>query len=336
MGQPKEEERQMPRTSRILIALALIALSSLAIAACGGDSDEGGGDGGQEIALLTGDNIDPFFITMNAGAQDKADELGVSVNWQGPAKYEPAEQIKVLDSVMQQDPDFLLVAPTDVKALSQPLSQVKDQGTPIITVDTDVDATEVRLGNITSDNELGGKVAAQYIVDKIGGEGKVLLLNQAPGISTLDARQKGFEEELAKDPGIEYLGVEYTQDDPAKTAAAVGASLQKDPDLKGIFAIDTLTAEGVATGIANAGKEDQIVGVGFDGSPSEVEAVRNGSLDALIVQRAYDMGTLAIQYAVDYLEDGTEPPPQKLLDYVVADRSNLDKPEVQKYLYRAK
>jgi ribose transport system substrate-binding protein len=329
----------MSRIKRMLLALSLAVFAAFVVAACGDDEGDSGGDGGSEggyeIALLTGDNHDPFFITMNAGAQEKAEELGVNVEWQGPAKYEPAEQIKVLNSVMQQDPDFLLTAPTDVNALSQPLKQVSDGDTPIITVDTDVAATEVRLGNITSDNELGGKVAAEYIAEKIGGKGKVLLINQAPGISTLDARQKGFEQELKKHPDIEYLGVEYTQDDPNKTAAAVGAALQKDPDLKGIFAVDTLTAEGVATGIANANKADQIVAVGFDGSPSEVEAVRKGTLDALIVQRAYDMGALAVEYAVKYLEDGTEPPAQELLDYVVADSSNLDDPEVQKYLYRA-
>jgi ribose transport system substrate-binding protein len=318
--------------------VALVVLPALILTACGSSDSKsggGGGGGGKNIALLTGDNHDPFFITMNAGAQAKAKELGVSVSWQGPAQYEPAEQIKVLDSVTQRKPDFLIIAPTDVKALSQPLANLKGKGTPITTVDTDVAATEVRLANLTSDNELGGKVAAQYITKAIGDQGKVLLLSQAPGISTLDARKKGFEAELKAHPNVKYVGVQYTQDDPAKTASAVNAALQKDPDIKGIFAIDTLTAEGVATGVANAGKADQITAVGFDGSPSEVEAVGKGTLDALIVQKAYDMGGLAVDAAVKYLKDGTKPASQQL-DYVVADKSNLGDPNVSKYLYKAK
>jgi ribose transport system substrate-binding protein len=323
------------------LATALVAFAVFALAACGSDDKSSGsgssggtdgGGGGQKITLLTGDNHDPFFITMNAGAQAKAKELGVTVDWQGPAQYEPAEQIKILNSVTAKNPDFLLIAPTDVKALSQPLSQFK---TPVITVDTDVAATEVRLANLTSDNELGGKVSAEYIAGKIGDKGKVLLLSQTPGISTLDARQKGFEAELKNHPDIEYVGVQFTQDDPAKTASAVSATLQKHPDLKGIFAIDTLTAEGVATGVANAGKEDQITAVGFDGSPSEVEAVKKGTLDALIVQKAYDMGGMAVEMAVANLKDGTKPESRQL-DYVVADKDNLDQPDIQKYLYKAK
>src|SRR5437868_10984457 len=85
------------------------------------------------FALVTGDNHDPFYVTMNAGAQAEARKLGVTVRWQGPTDFQPQLQIPVLDSVLATRPNFLLVAPTDVKALIAPLKKFKSSHVPIVT-----------------------------------------------------------------------------------------------------------------------------------------------------------------------------------------------------------
>ena len=65
-----------------------------------------------------------------------------------------------------------------------------------------------------------------------------------PGISTVDARVKGFEDAVKADPSFKYVGVQYSHDDPATAAQLTSAALQKDPDLVGIFATNLFAAEG--------------------------------------------------------------------------------------------
>ena len=82
----------------------------------------------------------------------------------------------------------------------------------------------------------------------------MLVISTDPGISTVDARVKGFEDAVKADSTFKYLGVQYSHNDPATAAQLVSAALQKDPDIVGIFATNLFSAEGSATGIKQAGK----------------------------------------------------------------------------------
>ena len=73
-----------------------------------------------------------------------------------------------------------------------------------------------------------------------------------PGISTTDPRAKGFEDAVKADSKFNYLGVQYSHDDPATAAQLISAALQKDPDIVGVFAANLFAAEGTATGVRQA------------------------------------------------------------------------------------
>ena len=116
----------------------------------------------------------------------------------------------------------------------------------------------------------------------------MLVISTDPGISTVDARVKGFEDAAAKDSAFNYVGVQYSHDDPATAAQLVTAALQKDPDIVGIFATNLFAAEGTATGVKQAGKGDQITIVGFDAGPNQVKALKDGTVQALVAQEPGD------------------------------------------------
>lgn len=288
------------------------------------------------IALVTGDNHDPFYVTLNHGAQAMAKRLGVTVNWQGPQVFEAQQQIPILDAVLASKPDFLAVAPTDVQALIGPMKQFKDAGIAVLAVDTDVSDASVRLGSITSDNKLGGEVAAKYLNEELGGKGKVLYIGPQPGVFTTDERLKGFEEALKNEyPGLTFLEPQFDNDDPVQAASMVSAVLQRDPDLAGIFASDTLNGQGAATAIQGAGLTGKVKIVAFDAQPDQVAAVKRGLVQALVVQKAYSMGENAVLYGVCYLEGDKAIPALTTPDYVIATKENIDDPEIMKYMYQA-
>ena len=288
-------------------AVLLLALAAGTVVACG-DDDEGGGGGGAadsggkdyKMTLIAGVKGDEFYITMNCGAQAKAKELGVTLDFQGPDKFDAALQTPVVNAVAAKKPDAVLVAPTDTKAMYAPIKQLADGGTKVALVDTTLEQADFAVSQIASDNEGGGKAAAETLAKLIGGKGKVFVNNVKPGISTTDARAKGFEDG-AKAAGLTYVGQEYNNDDPAKAASITKALLAKHPDLKGIFATNLFSAEGAASGIREAGKLGKVKIVGFDAGPKQVEDLKNGIVQALIAQKPAEIGADGVQQAYNAL-----------------------------------
>ena len=129
-----------------------------------------------------------------------------------------------------------------------------------------------------------------------------------PGISTTDARAKGFEDAVKEDSKFQYLGVQYSKNEPAIAANLIGAALQKDPDLVGVFAANLFSAEGTATGVRQAGKQEQVKIVSFDAGPNQVKALKDGTVQALVAQQPALIGQYGVDAAVTALEGGAPTP----------------------------
>jgi ribose transport system substrate-binding protein len=290
-----------------LAFIAVLALSAaLLVAACGDDDDDGGGGGGgggdgYTMTLIAGVRGDEFYITMNCGAQEEARKQGVELDFQGPDQFDASLQTPIVNAVTQKKPDAILIAPTDTKAMYVPIKAAADAGITIVLVDTTLEQADMAVSQIASDNEAGGREAAKALADLIGGEGKVFVSNVNPGISTTDARAQGFEDE-AKKLGLDYVGLEYNDDDPAKAAALAKAQLAKNPDLAGIFGTNLFGAEGSATGVREAGKAGDVKIVGFDAGPKQIEDLNSGLVQALVAQKPADIGKLGVQQAVAALD----------------------------------
>ena len=328
----------MQRTSRrghwrVLLAASLTLVLAVVVAACGDDDDGGGGGGGgdKSMTLIAGVKGDEFYITMNCGAQEEAKKLGVNLDFQGPNEFDAAQQTPIVNAVAAKKPDAILVAPTDTKAMYAPIKQAADAGSKIVLVDTTLENSSLAASQIASDNEGGGRNAAETLSKLIGGEGKVFVVNVKPGISTTDARAKGFEAG-AKEAGLDYIGQEYSQDEPARAASIVKSILAKNPDLKGIFATNLFSAEGAASGLREAGKLGDVKIVGFDAGPKQVEDLKQGLVQALIAQRPAQIGSLGVQQAVNALDD--KPVKAKIgTGFVSITKDNLD--QNQDALYKS-
>lgn len=256
------------------------------------------------IQLLQGVIGDQFYITMQCGAQEEAAKLGVTLNTQGPQKFDPTLQKPIVDSIVASRPDALLVAPTDVQAMQQPLEQAAAAGIKVVLVDTTTNDPSYAVSSIASDNEGGGKAAFDAIKQLHPEGGKVMVMNVDPGISTTDARAKGFEDAVKADGKFTYVGVQYSHDDPATAAQLIGAQLQKDPDLVGVFATNIFSAEGSATGVKQAGKSGQVKIVGFDAGPNQIQALKDGTVQALVAQEPGIIGKFGVDEAVTALDGG--------------------------------
>jgi ribose transport system substrate-binding protein len=313
--------------------VAMAAASALFLAACGSGSGSGA-DGSYKLAFVQGVTGDAFYITMGCAVQEEAKKLGATVDIQGPQKFDPTLQTPVLQSVVSARPDAILIAPTDVSAMQRPIQQATQQNIKVVLVDTTLDDPSIASSAIASDNLGGGKAAFDAIKQLAPQGGKVLVVSVQPGISTTDARAKGFQDAVAEDSKYTDLGVQYSQNEPQKAAQIVTAALQKDPDIVGIFAANLFSAEGAATGVRQANKQDQVKIVGFDAGPDQVKALRDGTVQALVAQQPGKIGQVGVQQAVKALKgEATEKDVQT--GFTIVTKDNVDTPEGQAALYKS-
>ena len=275
------------------------------------------------LTFIQGVAGDEFYISMQCGIQAEAAKLGVSVRTQGPQKFDPTLQRPIVDSVVASKPDAILIAPTDVSAMQAPLQAAAQAGINVVLVDATVKDPSFATSQIASDNVGGGKAAFDAIKQLAPEGGKVMIMSVDPGISTTDARAKGFEDAVKADSKFKYLGIQYSHNDPATASNLISSALQKDPDIVGVFAANLFSAEGTATGVRQAGKQNQVKIVGFDAGPNQVKALKAGTVQALVAQQPAAIGQYGVDAAVAKLE-GQEPPAKVQTGFSVITRDNVD------------
>jgi len=294
------------------------------------------------ITLVPGLTTDAFYITMNRGAQAAADAFGTNVAFQGAEEFDPVLQTPVLDAVIARGPDAILIAPTDSTQMIEPLRRANEAGIPVITVDTFIDDGQYQDGAgdgdfpisyIASDNVAGGRMAARFVANEIGGEGKVYVSNVRPGISTTDQREEGFKAEMAENyPDIEVLETQYNENDASLAASQFNAVLARNPDIAGVFGANLFSAVGAANGVQGAGVSDQVTVIAFDAPQSIVDNIKTGLVDAAIAQHPAEIGWFGVATAIAHLT-GQSVPRAIGTGFTVIDADNVDDPEIQKFIY---
>jgi ribose transport system substrate-binding protein len=211
-----------------------------------------------------------------------------------------------VNAVTATGPAIAAIVPTDMQALIAPMKELSERGTKVITVDQTIGDSSFVQTQILTDNEAGGKLAADAMNELLGGKGKVLVITQPPGSAAQDARTAGFEEELKENfTGLEYLGPQYQSDDPQKAAEIVTSTLSAHPDLAGIFATNDQGAIGAITGLRQAGAASNVKVVDYDAATAEVNVFKNGTIHALIAQNPKQEGEIAMEAAAKLIKGGT-------------------------------
>ncbi|MEV5703707.1 ABC transporter substrate-binding protein [Actinoallomurus sp. NPDC052274] len=288
------------RTIGVLGAAAALAVGLAACSSGGGSGSgtTGGSVKGKTISFVPGVSGDSFYITMQCGIQAEAAKNGMKVDMQAPQQFDASLQTPIVNGVIAKKPAGLLIAPTDAKAMVPPLLRAKQAGITVGLVDTTLAQSGLAVTGVSTDNKAGGAAAADALAKLIGQKGKVLVIAFKAGASTSDDRQHGFEQEIKKYSGIQYLGAQINDNSPAKAASIISATLAAHPDLTGVFATNQFAAEGAATGLRNAGKQSKVKVVGFDAGPVQVQQLQRGDVQALVAQQPYQIGTQAVDQLV--------------------------------------
>ncbi len=327
-------------TAVLLLTLTAAACSSSSSSSTSSgatsSSTGGGSTSGKsyKMTFIQGVAGDGFYVTMGCGIQAEAKKLGnVTVNIQGPSQFDATLQNPIIESVTAAKPDAILIAPNDVSASRPPIAQAMAAGIKVVLVDTTLTDPSGAVSQISSDNVAGGGYAFRAIQQLVPGGGEVLVVNVKPGVSTTDQRQQGFADAAKADPKFKYVGTQFDQDSASVAAQVTLAALQKNPGIVGIFAANLFSAEGAATGVRQAGKAGKVKIIGFDAEPDEITALQQGTVQGLIAQSPYTIGTNAVDQAYAALT-GKTTTPKIGTKFTIITKANLTSPQSQAAIYK--
>lgn len=242
------------------------------------------------LALSTQNN--PFFVELKNGAEQAAKDSGVQLVIVD-AQDDPARQISSVEDLIQKRVSVILLNPTDSSALAGAVQSAQRANIPVITLDRGVDGVDV-ASHIASDNVAGGKMAADYLAKALNGKGNIIELQGVAGTSAARERGKGFDDEIAT------TGMKVVAQQPANFDRAQGLSvsenlLQGHSDVQAIFAQNDEMALGAVQALA--GKNKNMLIVGFDGTPDGQAAVKSGAMAATVAQQPAEIGKLGVETA---------------------------------------
>ncbi|HOC44906.1 MAG TPA: substrate-binding domain-containing protein [Thermoanaerobaculales bacterium] len=269
------------------------------------------------VSLLTRAHV--FYRDLEDGLRAGAAEQGYQL-LVNAAEWDAGRQISQLEDFTTRGVDAIIVCPVDSNGIGAGIRTANRARIPVFTADIASTAGEV-VSHIASDNLAGGRLAGEYLAGRLGGRGRVAIINQ-PAITSVLDRVQGFREALARHPGIEIvadvdgLGL---RDRALQAAADV---LQANPQLDGVFGINDDSALGALDAVEDFGREGIVI-VGYDATPPARDAILKGrALKADVVQYPFEIGRRTIDTIARHLA-GEEVPAVVPVEVGIVDRDRL-------------
>lgn len=254
-----------------------------------------------KVGLVVSTLNNPFFVTLKEGAEAKAKEMGMEIIILD-SQNDPAKELANVEDLVVKGVNVILINPTDSDAVARAVMAANESKIPVITLDRGANGGEV-VTHIASDNVAGGKMAGEFIVGKIGKDGKVVELQGIPGTTAARDRGQGFNEAAANN--ITVVAQQAADFDRTKGLNVMENILQAVPEIDAVFAHNDEMALGALKAIEGSGRA--ILVVGFDATDDAVKAVEAGTLAATVAQQPSMIGAIGVDTASKVIKGETTP-----------------------------
>lgn len=272
-----------------------------------------------------------FYLFLVKGAQDKARELGYTVDYQGPAtEADIAAQVDLVRNITASRPAGILLAALDSEALIPPVEEAMAAGVPVAMADSGINS-DAPVASIITDQYAGGFAAGEEMARLLDGKGLVANLGiQAGSVSA--GRSVGFADAIAQYPDMQVLETQWTDADAAKSLNIATDLITGNPEIAGFFSAAAPIAVGIAQAAAAKGIDKELKIITFDPSPEILPLFDDGTIQAIIAQDPYQMGYQGVAAIDAYIRGETIDPRNIELMPVLITPENVDSDEVQALL----
>ncbi|RGU94272.1 hypothetical protein DWW31_06685 [Clostridium sp. AF15-17LB] len=265
-------------------------------------------DTGKKLAAIESTLTNSFWVTMQEGYEDTAEEYGVTIDVQATdSDTDTTGQLDILNNMLVKDYEAIAVSPLTEDCLISGIVTANQNDVKIITTGNEVNEDTLKEAGgkidakITVDFYNQGVMGAQYIIDKMEGKGQVAVIAGNEGATQSDARRDGAKDTF-EDAGMDVVAVEQCDFDAQKAYDAAAAILEANPDLAGIACGNDDMALGVVRALEEKGVKEDVTVVGVDFTEEAKAAIEEGTYDASVAMSPYLMGREAVIIMLKALE----------------------------------
>jgi len=317
----------MRKSLFLLIGILFTVVTILS--ACGGeessdvnaDDDENSNEDKYKIGILAPAVTHGWVAAVAYHAENRAEELSDEIEFQIQTSSDAKEMTSQLDDLRTWGAEAIVAFP-QWEGMEAPIQEALDDGIEVVNFDIEIDVDGVY--RVAGDNEDMGIQGAQYIVDKIGEEGTVVVLENPSSGSVSELRVNGFKEtmeELAPDVELETYATEFTREAGMSDFADVLTSLK---EIDAVYSIDDETSIGVLQAIREAGRDDIQVITGGGGAQDYFNMMPEND-DIWIQSALYSPAMVedAVDVALNILK-GEEAEEDTIIPTTIVDRDNYE------------
>ena len=301
------------------IAAMMIALTLVALAGCGSDSQPPASGERPRIALIYKATTNPFFQAMEQGARAKAKELGADLDVAGiESETDVDRQADLVRNMLGRRVQAIVIAPASSVGIVTPLLRAQDAKVPVVNIDNRINKEEaakqgLRVATfIGPDNFEGAKQVGACACElvkknlKAGETGRVLILRGIDGVENAEARRAGFEAAV-REAGLEVAGSQSANWHTEEAQTVTAAMLAANPDVAAVLCANDKMALGAIAAVKARGRIGQVVIVGYDNIDLAREAMARGEMQATIEQNPALLGAKGVECALAALRGETLP-----------------------------
>jgi ribose transport system substrate-binding protein len=281
-----------PRVSRIVSILTLLVAGALPSFAADPI----------EIAVIPKGTTHVYWKSVEAGARQAAQELGVEIKWRGPLREDDrSQQMSLVQQFVGSKVSAIVLAPLDASALVGPIRSATANHIPVVVIDSGVNAEVGKdfVSLVATDNTHGGELGGEELARLLNHKGKVVLLRYAEGSRSTMDREDGFLNVIKKYPEMQVIVSNRYGGATASTAQDASMNIiDRIQEADGIFCPNESTTTGMLLALRQNGIAGKKIFVGFDAAPALLSALKKGEINALVAQNPKLMGYTGVKIAV--------------------------------------
>jgi len=310
--------------------LSLILIFSLVmLTGCGGANNKQNAQTPEEeskpfrVTLILKNLVNPMWLAVKEGGESAAEEHGVELTVLAPLKADNnEEQIRQVEDSITQQVDAIVLIPSDSQGIIPAVEKANQAGIPVINVNTKVGGGQTETFVAVENYDAASKVA-KAVAEKLGGKGKVIILEGKAGAQSAIDLKQGAVDTFATYENIEIVASQTANWNRAEAMQVTQNLLQAHPDVNAIFASNDEMAMGAVEAVDQAGLTGKIIIAGLDANRDALEAIKEGKMTLTCDKRGFEQGYVGVETAVKVLNN--EPIDDRIVvDTTIVDESNVD------------
>ena len=299
------EKYEMKSPDRVIV-ISAICIMLCAVLAAAGCQKKPLKEPSINIYAMIRVPYNPYFEEMENGIRETAMKNSINPVILEDEQVNQKSPDEICSELVKYRIRALLIVPEHLdKAVKNCIPVIKKANSlniPVIFLHSPIDEESMRAHGamadcaISCDNRKGGALAAGYIVKKLKGSGKILLLNGGTPGTSVKARCDGFNSYLKDYPEIRTVvkGGDWERESAFSICKEMFKSSR---DIRAVFTCNDLMALGASDAAQYTGM-DKLVIVGFDGTQQGITAIREGRINGTVTQSPYEIGKLGVENAL--------------------------------------